>query len=249
MCLLAILFRAVHDAPVVIGANREESYARGGTEPDVRRGPVPFIAGLDPLAGGTWLGVNARGVVAAVTNRPRRFPPESPRSRGLLVRDLLAAGSAKEALEMATRELTAAAYAGCNLLVADARDACVVHAGDWLRVALLPPGAHVLTNGDVNQTSDPRVRFALDRLRPRRFEDAEDAVATLRRICAHSGPPAPICLHGPESGTVSSTLIALREPPAAGLLYHANGPPDRTPYQDRSDLFRKLAQAARPGGE
>ena len=34
----------------MIGANREEAFSRGGTPPDLRAGPVKFVAGLDPKA-------------------------------------------------------------------------------------------------------------------------------------------------------------------------------------------------------
>ena len=36
MCLLALFYRVVDDAPVVAGANREELYARGGEPPPDR---------------------------------------------------------------------------------------------------------------------------------------------------------------------------------------------------------------------
>src|SRR5712691_2028599 len=35
MCLLALFFRAVEDAPLVVGANREEMYARPGEPPRI----------------------------------------------------------------------------------------------------------------------------------------------------------------------------------------------------------------------
>src|SRR3954453_5320422 len=62
MCLLALFFRMVEDAPLVAGANREEAYARGGSPPQILDGPCRAVAGLDPLAGGTWFGVNEHGV-------------------------------------------------------------------------------------------------------------------------------------------------------------------------------------------
>src|SRR5438094_573074 len=105
MCLLALFYRVAEDAPVVVGANREEFYARGGEPPSLHAGPLPFVAGVDPVAGGTWLGVNARGVLVAVTNRRRSETPPNPRSRGLLVRQLLALPTAKEAADVAAREL------------------------------------------------------------------------------------------------------------------------------------------------
>src|SRR5947209_7698677 len=129
MCLLALFFRAVADAPVVAGANREEAYARGGEPPRLLDGACRAIAGVDPVAGGTWFGVNERGVLVAVTNRLKSDPPAQPRSRGLLARELLACPSAAAAADLAARELGSNRYAGCNFLCADADRAVVLHAG------------------------------------------------------------------------------------------------------------------------
>src|SRR5436305_14017005 len=110
MCLIALFFRAVEDAPLVVGANREEFYARGGEPPRLLDGPARAVAGLDPAAGGTWLGLNAHGVLVAVTNRRKSRVPPLPRSRGLLARDLLGCESAAAAVEAATRALAGGGY-------------------------------------------------------------------------------------------------------------------------------------------
>src|SRR5262245_52396832 len=159
MCLVALLYRVVDGAPVVLAANREEDYARGG-DPPRRLDGVAAVGGVDPTHGGTWLGVNAGGVLVAVTNRPKTAVPERPRSRGLLVRELLGCASAKEAVDRAALALDGGEYAGCNLVCADGRHAIVLHAGDWLRVRPLPPGVHVLANRDVNDPTDARVSHA-----------------------------------------------------------------------------------------
>jgi uncharacterized protein with NRDE domain len=241
MCLLAIIFKAVPDAPLVIGANREEAYGRGGEPPHILDGPSRAVAGTDPLAGGTWLGVNEHGVVAAVTNRPKTQVPPQPRSRGWLTRDLLGCRTAGAALELAARELGQNRYAGCNVLCADRDQAFVLHAGDWLRVRPLPPGLHVLTAYDVNDASDPRLGHALGWLGQRDYARSSECVAALKELCAQTGNGGPpICLRGKQGGTVSSTILVLRPPPARGLYLHAQGPPDRTPYADYSFLLTQI---------
>lgn len=139
MCLLALFFRVVEDAPVVAGANREELYSRSGEPPQILDGLLPVVAGRDPLAGGTWFGVNRRGGLVAVTNRPKSETPTQPRSRGLLARELLDCPSAASAADKAARELDRGCYAGCNIVCADQESATVVHGGDWLRIRPLPP--------------------------------------------------------------------------------------------------------------
>jgi uncharacterized protein with NRDE domain len=242
MCLLALFYRVVEDASVVVGANREEVYARGGKPPEIVEGRRRFVAGLDPLAGGTWLGLNELGVLAAVTNRSKSVVPPKPRSRGLLTRELLGCSSAAEAIALAARELGSNRYAGCNLLVADQSQAVVVHAGDWLRVRPLPPGLHVLTAHDVNDAGDRRLGHALSWLEQRNYENADDCLAALKELCAQTGNhDPPICLHGADRGTVSSTLLAMRPSLQQSRLVHAQGPPDRKPYEDYSPLLHALA--------
>src|SRR4051812_48869099 len=105
MCLVALFLRVVEDAAVVIGANREEFYARPGEPPQVHDGPIRILAGRDPYASGTWLGVNEHGVLVAVTNRRKTKVPMPARSRGLLTREALAFPTAAAAVEFATKEL------------------------------------------------------------------------------------------------------------------------------------------------
>jgi hypothetical protein len=228
---------------VVVGANREEFFARGGEPPSLHPGPPPFVAGTDPTAGGTWLGVNAHGVVIAVTNRRRSEIPKKPRSRGLLARDLLALPSAKEAANVAARELDRKLYAGCNVVCLDANHAIVLHHADWLRVRMLPPGLHLLANRDVNDESDDRIGYAAHWLNRRPYHVAEHCLVALRQLCGLNEPGMPaICFRAGERGTVSSTLIALRSSMAESVYLHAQGPPDRTPYADYSHLLREMVK-------
>jgi uncharacterized protein with NRDE domain len=241
MCLLALFSRVVEDAPLVVGANREEFYARGGEPPRLLDGPVRAVAGVDPTAGGTWLGLNEHGVVIAVTNRAQSRPPERPRSRGLLARDLLGCPSASAAAEEAKRALDSGHYAGCNIVCADSESATVLHAGDWLRIRPLPPGIHVIANRDVNDASDRRVLSALDRLERQRYGCSQQIMMALEELCAGRGDDGPpMCLRAADRGTVSSSIMAVRRPLASGVYLHAQGPPDVTPYADYSNLLREL---------
>jgi uncharacterized protein with NRDE domain len=249
MCLLALWFRAVDDAPVVVGANREEFYDRGGTPPQLLNGGLRSVGGVDPLAGGTWLGVNQHAVLVAVTNRPgKSVVPSRPPSRGQLARQLLGCTTAAEAEALATQKLDTNQYAGCNVVCVDARRAVVIESGEWLRVRPLPPGLHVVTNADVNDASDSRIDHVMGWLGQFRCRHADDCLDKLRQVCAHQLPEhPPICYRGETRGTVSSSLIALRSRPgsdhpdlARSTYLHAQGPPDTTPYLDYSELFQQL---------
>src|ERR1051325_1484422 len=78
MCTLVILRRPEHDWPVVIGANRDEMIDRPAKPPGRHwPGRAEIVAGIDLLAGGSWLGVNDWGVTAAVLNRHGSLGPEA----------------------------------------------------------------------------------------------------------------------------------------------------------------------------
>ena len=77
MCLVFLGSRVNRNTPVMIGANREESFRRPITSPlCCRSGSIRcLVAGADHgpdgtfAEMGTWLGVNESGLVVAVTNR------------------------------------------------------------------------------------------------------------------------------------------------------------------------------------
>ena len=249
MCLLALLYRVCADAAIVVAANREEFYDRGG-DPPRRLDGVAAVGGVDPTHGGTWLGVNASGLLVAVTNRRKSQLPSSPRSRGLLARDLLGLPSAAEASRHAARALQSGVYAGCNFLCVDRDEAVVLQAGDWLRIRPLPPGVHILSNRDVNDPTDRRVVYSTAWLAGHDLSNSQSALNALARLCSSAEPAdAPLCFHGKKRGSVSSSLIALRQGPHGELslpgstYLHAQGPPDTVPYMDVSHLLRTLAEA------
>ncbi|GIW79433.1 MAG: hypothetical protein KatS3mg105_1240 [Gemmatales bacterium] len=224
MCLFVLCYRVCDDAPLIVAANREEYFARGGEPPRLLPG-VRAVGGYDPRGGGTWFGVNAFGVMAAVTNRPKSSLPSKPRSRGLLVLDLLQHQSSSLAAKHAIAELDANRYDGCNIICADFDQATVIHAGDWLRVRTLPPGIHAISSNDVNDASDGRIAYALGRLSPSKGTSLKDYIRTLQALCGETECQPPICWRDAERGTVCSSIVALKKDLARSLYLHADGPP------------------------
>jgi len=243
MCLLAILYRMVPDAPLLVAANREEFFDRPYDPPSILPGKVRLLAGLDRRAGGTWLGLNEFGVVAAVTNRPLENPPAEPRSRGQLCREMLLCRTAAEAAELATRELSSGRYAGANYVAADRLAAFLIeHGGDVVRTAL-STGLHVVTNGAPNNPGDPRQSLAREMFAAARIESANDFLETGRAVCRQGPEPKSgrtILIRLPQRGTVSSTLITLPNDPSQTVYEFAAGPPDVTPYRDYSTEAREM---------
>jgi len=145
MCLILFALDAHPDYPLVLAANRDESYDRP-TAPAAPWEDAPrVIAGRDLRGGGTWMGATPEGRWAALTNYrdPREFGRDAP-SRGHLVADFLRGDRAPEAYLESLRP-RATEYNGFNLLVGDARSAW------WYsnRAAApepVSPGVHGLSN-------------------------------------------------------------------------------------------------------
>jgi len=154
MCTIVILRRPDHSWPLILGANRDENKGRPW-RPPARHWPdrENVTAGLDELAGGTWLGVNDYGVTACVLNRPATLgPAPDKRSRGELPLEALDHAEASTAAE-ALAHLDPAAYRPFNMLIADAREAYWIAARTGesnIHVAPVVDGLSMLTAHDLN---------------------------------------------------------------------------------------------------
>src|SRR5436309_8135874 len=166
MCTLVIMRRPGHQWPVVIGANRDEMIDRPALPPGRHWPDRPeVVAGLDRLAGGSWLGVNDWGVAAAVLNRHGSLgPAPGQRSRGELVLEALDHADAVAAAE-ALSHLDPAAYRTFNLIIADNRDAFWLrHNGsDRIEARPLRDGLSLIAAGDIDDLSTPRLALARPR--------------------------------------------------------------------------------------
>jgi uncharacterized protein with NRDE domain len=116
MCLIVFAWRPSHPQPLVLAANRDEFYARP-TQPLAQWNDAPQVyAGRDLEAGGTWLGINADGRFAALTNIRDPDLPLGRRSRGELVAQFLTSEMSIEEYLLAVAD-RAGEYGGFNLLV------------------------------------------------------------------------------------------------------------------------------------
>jgi uncharacterized protein with NRDE domain len=131
MCLIAVALNVHPLFPLIVAANRDESYSRATAAAAWWADAPSVFAGRDLLARGTWLGVSRSGRLAAVTNyREPATPgssgaaeaPASNRSRGELVGDYLA-GHASLDDYAAEVEGRAERYSGFNLMLFDMFDA------------------------------------------------------------------------------------------------------------------------------
>jgi len=248
MCMMAILYKTAKNTPVLVAANREEFFSRPTQIPKIQSGSPRVVCGIDLKAGGTWLGVNQHGLVAAVTNRPKTLVPPDPRSRGLLCRELLKMRHAAEAARHAAKELATGIYAGANYLCADANYAAVVYGGDRIEIAQLQPGLHLLSNGNLNDPDDSRHEFIRRMLTLHTLDSAVTFLAVASRAFSRkpdSSGRRSVIIAEKDYGTVSSTLLSLPAKIQQAVYHYAPGPPCDRAYDDLSALLRQVLSANR----
>lgn len=245
MCTLVLLRRPDHDWPVLIAANRDELLSRPWLPP-ARHWPdrADVTAGLDELAGGTWLGVNGFGVVAGILNREGTLGPKDGfRSRGELPMEALDHADARAAAT-ALGHLDPTAYRPFNMIIADNQDAFwLAHAEGVGRVLVteLPTGISMITSRERNDLHVPRIRDYLPRFEQAAIPDPdiEDWTAWRELLASREhdleeGPRGAMNFVGDSGfGTASASLIALPAISRVGqsaIWLFAAGRPDEQPF-------------------
>jgi uncharacterized protein with NRDE domain len=254
MCTLALYLRQFEDYPVVIAANRDEHFSRPTEAPKIWPGDPSILAGKDLTAGGTWLGVNSRGLTAGIVNRRIQIETKTtPRSRGLLCLDILQAATMAEAPAALPYE-DAGRYQPFLVLVAGAEGACAAYnsASDVERLDLAS-GLHVFSNTSFTEENGKKLDRARElftnagaALAPLLQETAslDSAVGVLHGVLGDhtpveaSDPRSALCVHTPgaDYGTVSSSIIFCSRGSDKFDFYYAPGPPCRTEYYPAPSL-------------
>ncbi len=257
--------RVDESAPLVVGANRDERLERPATAITVLQDSRPrILGGRDELAGGTWLAVNDRGLVAALTNRPSpggRDP--SKRSRGELPLALVQHTKSEDAVEDFFGRFDPALYNPSSILVGDRRSLFSIDmTGEKPAVVELPPGLHVLENLPLGSPSAKvdNVRRLMGHV-DQRGPNAEALLDRLRVVLGdHSLPPLPegaatgaspqenferapetlaACVHTESYGTRSSTIVRVPASEDADMSVSvAHGHPCTAQYVDATSLWK-----------
>lgn len=245
MCTLVLLRRPDASWPLLIAANRDEMAGRDSAPP-ARHWPdrPETIAGLDRMGGGSWLGLNDRGLMAAVMNRTGTLGPEAgKRSRGELVLETLDHAEA-DAAAGALADLDPHAYRPFNLAIADPRRAYWLrHGGDGeIRVHPIPVGLHMLCATELDDPGHPRIARYLPRFlaaavpQPQTdtWEDWRRLLASTETDPTADPESAMVVARADGFATRSSALIALPAYPSPACpprWLHADGRPDRVAFR------------------
>jgi hypothetical protein len=205
--------------------NRDESVRRGRARaPEVHDvGGLAALAPTDADAGGTWIGVNEHGLALALLNAwDLRIDPREPRSRGLLVRDLLAARSQEEALARLARE-DLARYRGFTLLSLAPGAVPAVRHWEGHALSAPEPGRPLASSSLDGGRAQSERRALFQTLTDTASEPAREALERFHASHEPARGPWSPCMHRAEAATVSSTRIRVEAREVA--LAYADGPP------------------------
>lgn len=235
----------------VVFFNRDELRTRKPARPPtvVERNGVRFIAPEDGDAGGTWLGVNERGVTIGLANGPtnegdggRNEAKRSFRSRGLLVLDLLSSATVAEARER-VEGIDPGVYRPFELFAIGPDDEARVWSfGDReLRAREAPSeGALLISSSrDPVRAKAERERLFESMMRERGRLD-ESLLAKFHASHEPERGAWSTCMHREDASTVSESRIQVGEREVA-FLYRP-GPP----CEQGTIVARALPRKSRP---
>jgi uncharacterized protein with NRDE domain len=243
MCLIVLNINRTSDWPVVIAANRDEYYERQTTPPRLLNQVPQILAGQDVRAGGTWLGVNENGLIAALTNcysEPEQVPGHT--SRGKLCLQALHCTSTGAAIERVAALVHEQTYNPFNILLID-NTSCWIGSNmpDW-QCRPLADRWHVLGNSFLDDPADKRVvrAHAIIDSNPnlRDPQPGPTLVKDLEELCRdhgdpqHTGTTDTLCMHGDLTGTRSSTVLCLNHNRRVVVYRHTDVPPCQADYYD-----------------
>ena len=248
MCVMAFLYKVATDSPILVAYNREEDPDRLSQTPRIQSGRPRVICGIDRKAGGTWFGINQHGMFACAMNRPKRDLPATPRSRGLLCRELLNYRTAKEAAQAAEKELLTGNYFGVNYVVGDADYAAVIYGGYEVQIVEIKSGLHLFTNGKMDDPNDERQEFVRRQLTLQSLDSSVVFLGVSSKTFAKKpdnyGRRGIVVTEG-EIQTVSGLLLSLPYRGHGAVLQCTPGSPSETKYEDSSALLRQVLSTDR----
>jgi hypothetical protein len=224
MCTVTVV---PHEGGVRLLCNRDEQRTRPAAIPPQIHpvGGRQALFPIDPQGGGTWIGVNDAGLVAALLNRQPAAPePGAPKhSRGLIVRELLQFGSLPE-VAAALDALVPRAFAPFQIVIWHDGQLAIADSDSAasLRLSHRPLDAPLLFTS--SSLGDALVAGPRQRLFERMVDRSRDGwLAGQARFHDHQWPRRPeisVRMERPDAMTVSRTTVDVSDG-GRRLLYEA----------------------------
>lgn len=162
MCILFLAINQHPDYPLIVAANRDESFLRPSQSMHYWEDHPEILAGRDTLKGGTWLGVDLVGRFCAVTNfRTGGATNKQAKSRGQLVQRYLTEPVTTKHF-IASLQTTHQEYNPFNLVFGTPKRLNIFCSQDS-SLHCLTDGFHSISNGFVDQHW-PKMSYGVQRL-------------------------------------------------------------------------------------
>lgn len=148
MCLIVFALNQHPKYALILGANRDEFFERPTQAAQWWASQPPILGGKDEQGGGTWLGLNKPGKLAALTNYrlTKTLKPKAP-SRGQIVTDFLRQPKTINQY-LAALKPKSELYNGFNLLLYEAK--AMTYFSNHAAAQNLKPAYYALSNGTLN---------------------------------------------------------------------------------------------------
>jgi uncharacterized protein with NRDE domain len=227
MCLIIVAYKVHPEYPLLIAANRDESHQRPTRQAEYWVNEPSILAGHDLEEGGSWLGMNKYGRIAAVTNyRSGAKLKSSNTSRGLLVSEYLKYKKpSRSYLDSCLANL--ADFDAFNLLLGDVNGLYFLNSREKTYTQL-QAGFYGISNGDFD-SNWPKVKRAKqqihDLLKADQLDSHEAILTTLtdKYLPDDESLPdtgvgieweralAPIFITAKDYGTRSSSVVSVNK--------------------------------------
>ena len=243
MCLLIVLRGFHDDFPVLVASNRDEDRSRKAAPPGLFVGDrLRLLSPRDRRDGGTWLGVNERGMFCGLTNAAGEAAVAGRPSRGHLPHLALDQDDPETALAAVRERVLEEEHNPFHLVAADRGSIRILrHTGSGSEEVPWQDPVCVLSNEHRPGTLS---LAGLERaLGP--VQDADHRLDLLRPLLIDEGGMGRhrVLKKGGPFGTVSSSLIAVPDQDLRTLMWRfAPGPPDETAYRNYGNLGRRLVE-------
>lgn len=209
MCTLIVFRDMDPQYPLIIAANRDENPARPTQNPTDLPGGI--YAPLDLVHGGSWIGVNCYGLVAALTNRFVLRHSRGRRSRGKIITNALLYRSTNDAIAYVLAQ-PLRSYNGFHLFLDDGRNAALVWRGFFkYSVCPLTSGHWIFTGDDISPGHSERANVIRKWMMP---EPRPGSLVWLKSLLSLHGPGPEngTCVHGPGVSMESIFSMIIRRP-------------------------------------
>jgi len=160
MCLIVFAYKYHPEYPFILAGNRDEFHQRSTQKLHIWETTPKIAAGKDLKAGGTWLGINQYGKIAALTNhRDLSNIKENATSRGHIITDFLKSDLSTDQ-QLKDIASDSSKYNGFNLIAGTVDDLYFLsnHSNEFHKIK---PGLYGISNASLN-TPWPKTNTALE---------------------------------------------------------------------------------------